>query len=616
MNGSVGVERHPRRSAHRSTRRWTAEPRSVRHGWLSARGGLFLAPFLALLVLGMVARVAHADLPGTLPLSAAGDGNLWWVVARSANSAIPAGQKDRSAGDAVEQLLMHHAVVEPAPTERLVIRLPSQPEALAAEGADVVVVMRPEGGRKRMILSMTAVQNPTVGHWYTEPRSGPRILPALEPTGELRAVALAGGVLHALVRLPRESPEAPERLWLGALAGGGGGSWEGRPLPPCDPAEPIRLSSVEGVLHAVGFRDGAMQVSQFAEGAWSPVELRGTVEGASPRSLIGLLDIEGREVLVSRTEPEAEGAASQVRLSFVRRGTIVPWASFPEPAGSWSVAGFGSEAAILTFDDALRGRVQRISPAESAPREAVALAPPGFAARRWVHLPILGMLAIGLSLAALIFGTGGYAERQRVAVVRRVGSGRADDGVSETGDPDFPGTPVFGLAMRPRGAGLAERGTAFAIDLLPGLLAAWVVFGGNPIDLVQVPLFITDLSKAQPALLAFALGWAFAASGDVLFGRSVGKRLLGLSIVDARSGGQASFGQRLVRAALSAIVVAAPIVMLLATMHPAGDGPAEMLSATAVVPEADARGQGGGRAADQGPGAAGNADSPRDRDRP
>lgn len=265
---------------------------------------------------------------------------------------------------------------------------------------------------------------------------------------------------------------------------------------------------------------------------------------------------------------------------------MVPWASFPEPSGPWSVAGFGADAALLTLDPAARGVVRAISPAASEPGAPVALAPPGFAARRWVHLPILGILSIALVLAALIFGTGGYADRQASAPRYRQAVEAARAELASNSDSvdhsiDFPSP----LAFRPRGAGLAERGAAFAIDLLPGVLVAWLLEGGNPLDLVQIPLFVTDVERAMPALVALAIGWTLASAGDIVFGRSLGKRLLGLRIVAATSGSPATLGARCLRALLSLIAVASPVVMLLATLHPYGDGPAEMLSRTAVVPE-------------------------------
>jgi hypothetical protein len=526
---------------------------------------------------------ARADLPGTISASAADGGNLWWIAYRRANSAIPAGQQDRSRGEEYEFLLMHHAEVEPAPTERLVDRYKSMPAGLAAEGAEIVVMFANPQGLAG--LSMRAVQNPALGHWYTEPRGGPRILPTLAVAGELRSLALVEGAVHALVRMPRTS-QSPETLRLFRLVGAiaGPDAWKDLPLPPMDPAEPIRLVGLGGRLHATGFREGSARVAEFRDGAWHERVLEVPAGALPPRGLLGLVSFGGREALVTRM-PSTDGTTpTRIGLMLLRQDSAVPWASFPEPGGPWSVGGFGANAALLTLDGDSRGLVATISPASSEPGAAVALAPPGFAARRWVHLPILGILSIAIVLAALIFGSGGYAERQSTLLDAR----RAAEAAAATRDsttPDDSIDLVIPAPPRPRGAGLPERGAAFAIDLAPGILAAWLWVGGNPLDLVQLPILATDLEKAQPALVALGFGWLLATIGDAVFGRSLGKRLLRLRIVDARTGAPASLGRRLVRSLLSAVAVASPFVMLLATLHPFGDGPAEMLSFTAVVPD-------------------------------
>ncbi|MFM7050572.1 MAG: RDD family protein, partial [Planctomycetota bacterium] len=135
---------------------------------------------------------------------------------------------------------------------------------------------------------------------------------------------------------------------------------------------------------------------------------------------------------------------------------------------------------------------------------------------------------------------------------------------------------------RPIGAPLSQRLLGFTVDLLPALGIGWAVVGGNPLELLQVPILITDLEGARGVLLVMGLAWAFSAAGDVFFGRSLGKQMAGLRIVGS-SGGPARLGPRIVRALASAVVVASPFVQLVALIHPRGLGPAEMLSGTCVV---------------------------------
>ena len=602
---------------------------------------------------------ARADLPGTMPLSAAGEGHLWWIVAREPSS---------TESTAREYLLMHHASVEAAPTERLVLVLPTMPEGIAAEGADVIIVMRAEGARKRMVLTLAAARNPSMGHWYNHPREGPRVLPPLDSEGELRGLAMVKGQLHALLRLPRTAATEPERWWLGAMTSQASvdGAWQQLPLPPLEFAEPVMLATIGGALEAIGTVDRNIKLVRWiaaSKGAsiaatadaqapsnavvthdesraiapkTSAIELapvlsdevpflRGTWEtrpllnaqSMSPRTVIGIIDVGGSEILVRRVganelntnEPSAAVAAaptadgsespasrvtSFIRLERNRQDQLTPWAEFAQPRQPWSLASFapgeaGIGAALLVLDAKSRGTIALISQSAATPTAPMLLEPPTFSARSWMHVPILGVFSILLVLAAVVFGSDAYlANRAR---------------------GEIPNARV--RTARLRGADPFKRVLAFCIDLAPGLIAVWSVVGGNPLDLIEAGIFVTDVSQQMPAICAMFAGWAFASLGDIAFGRSLGKRIVGLRII--RVGGASfdasatavdlgetksrdsadaidwfprpSTARRTMRALLSIIVVASPLVMIVAYLNPDRDGPADMLTGTAVVEE-------------------------------
>ncbi len=615
---------------------------------------------------------AHADLPGTMPLSAAGEGHLWWIVAREPSTAE---------STAREYLLMHHASVEAAPTERLVLALPTMPEGIAAEGADVVIVMRAEGARKRMVLTLTAARNPSMGHWYNHPRQGPRVLPPLDGEGELRALAMVKGQLHALLRLPRTLATEPERWWLGAMTTQAcvGGAWQQLPLPPLDFAEPVLLAAIDGTLEAVGTVDRGItlvrwnaarndaaiervgdarvtsntvitpnespafapknsvfvparelprdlprdlpRVPPSLAGAWEVRPLLNT-QAMSPRTVMGIISVGGSEVLVRRVSGDEPGAdklranelsaesetaptaivsesstaraTSFIRLERNRQGQLTPWAEFAQPRQPWSLASFapgdaGIGAALLVLDGKSRGTIALISQSASTPTAPTLLEPPSFSARSWMHVPILGVLSILLVLGAVVFGSDAYlANRAR---------------------GEIPNARV--RKARLRGADPFKRVLAFCIDLAPGLCAVWAVVGGNPLDLIEAGIFVTDVSQQMPAIYAMFGGWAFASLGDIAFGRSLGKRIVRLRIIRVAVAGadvsatsedadgtkaqhdadttdwfpRASMARRTMRALLSIIVVASPLCMIVAYLNPDRDGPAEMLTGTAVVEE-------------------------------
>lgn len=518
---------------------------------MSVRRAIVLVLVLALLV-PLVARAARADVPGTIPLVAGGGSHVWWVV-----EAVPGSTSGAPAQAEAPFLLMHHAVDEPAPTERLVLRLAQEPEAIAADGTTLFIVARPEGGRKRLVTSTTVRKNPAVGHWFDGP---PRAHAPLDPEGELRDLVAVGGRLYALLRRPSAALAERERLRLVGLDAAGG-AWEEVALPDLELGEPFRLFGADSALGAIG-RDGS-GVPTLArlgdDGRWTSVGIGEAVGSEAPPSGVSAdlsaIEVDGRTVLVERLPPLHENGPGSLRLTIARSASRSPWATFPEPYRPWALVGFGPDALLLVLNVERRGVAARVRFAESTPDPPVELAPPGFGSRGWVHLPIIGILSVALSLAAVLFGSEAYLHAGR--------RGEAP--------------PV-----RPRGVSFGQRASAWAIDLVPGVAIAWAIFGGNPIELLQVPAFIADLPSEVPALVAVGVAWAIAALGDVVFGRSLGKRVVGLEIISAR-GGPSTPLRRLVRSIASAICVASPVVLLLALLQPNRDGPAEMVSGTALV---------------------------------
>ena len=228
---------------------------------------------------------------------------------------------------------------------------------------------------------------------------------------------------------------------------------------------------------------------------------------------------------------------------------------------------------VLELGDRGRASTRMLSFSASAPDALpTELLPPGFASGSWIHMPIIGALSVALVLAAMIFGSEAYLDnRPRVAVAVGAGSGAEATAQVRTA----------------RGASLGRRASAMLVDMLPGMVVVWFFVRANPFDLLQIPAFQPDITLALPSVFVFGVGWLVATLGDVLFGRSMGKRTVGLRIIAAR-GGPAPVSRRLLRSLASLIVVASPVVMLLSLLHPRGDGPAEMLSGTAVVDESEA----------------------------
>ena len=526
----------------------------------------------AIAVLALLASAGGADAapPGTLRSAAAGDGHIWWAVRR----AVPEVPGRSRAGTDPAYLLMHHASLEPAPTERFVLQLASPPEAMAAEANAVVLVTRAEGERQRLVLLMRAQRNQAVGHWYSEPRTGPKILAPLDGRGRIVDLALVDGTVYAVRTVRDEDAPDRERIELLALAAEAGAEWTARDLPPLDAGDgrgaPSWTLFRDGTtLCALGTVSGRPTIARLEGAAWRSEPVPADA-GATP---FGAFTLGGRLVLVERLAPDRSGAEtlapdepsaetptpSRIALTLVRQGLRSAWAQFDEPSRPWIVTAFGSDAVLLELDDSERGTVRAIAPSANAPAAPVTLMPPGFASGNWIHLPLLGAVSLAFMLAAMMFGSDAYLK-------------------ARLGVP----APV----KRPLGAPLSRRMLAFALDAAPAFMVCWAVFGGNPQRLFDHPLLSSNIEASVPAALALAGGWLAGVVGDGFFGRSFGKRVLGLAIV-GRDGQPAKRGARFLRSLLSLIAVFSPPVMFMAFFHPWGDGPAEMLSGTAVVAEED-----------------------------
>lgn len=511
-------------------------------------------------------REARGSPPGTMESVAAGDGHLWWVVRRQ-TPAVPGASR---AGETPEYILMHHASEEPAPTERFVLRLGGLPEAMAADGASLVIVMPAAGERGRVVLALGTRRNPAVGHWYSEPRGGPRVLEPLDSEGIILSSEVVGETAYLLRRTsPEKDVAALELLALDTESAGA--EWRTIALPEAVQSAAVR-HEVDGV-HARLFRaDGALalalddaggaRIARWRDAGWDERSLRfGAERAPDDDDLLGALEFGGATVLVRRDQA-ATGAPSDaerrpIRLSILRDTSQSDWAAFPEPLRPFALAAFGAGVVLLELDDAGRGTVRSISPTSNAPGAPVGLNPPGFASARWIHLPILSAVAVAFLLSAMLFGSGGFLVTAR---------------------------PDAAPPARLRGASLGRRLAAFLIDLSPGFVLTWIVVGGAPFALLEHPMFSPDIAAALPAVVALGVGWAVGLLGDAILGRSPGKRAMGLLVVGC-DGRPAPLGRRILRSLLALVPVCAPPVMLFVLVHPFADGPAEVLSGTAVVDE-------------------------------
>jgi len=405
------------------------------------------------------------------------------------------------------------------------------------------------------------VRNEATGGWFTLPAGLPELFKAPPEHGEVRGAAIASGRLGLLLRLKRAAPTDPDRHWFGSIAceGAAGGSWTTLAPPELDLAERVPLVGDAAGFHAVGSLAGKPAIAREEKSGWRVREFFREAPPLAARGIDGAFAVAGRIAVVERSE--------RVRLGLLRDGLLQPWAEFEPPERAWALGPLSSGAALIELGPRERAVIREIGFSDGAPREPVSREPPSIALHRWIHLPILAVLSVALVLAAVIFGSDAYLQsRSPIQAARRA--------------------PDAGGARTLRGARLGRRASAMLIDTLPGMLLVWAILGGTPFDLLRYPTLQPDLSEhLSPALILLA-GWLVATIGDVVFGRSMGKRMMSLRIVTT-TGSETSAARRLMRSLCALVTVASPVVMLLAYLHPHGDGPAEMLTGTVVVSDDD-----------------------------
>ena len=126
------------------------------------------------------------------------------------------------------------------------------------------------------------------------------------------------------------------------------------------------------------------------------------------------------------------------------------------------------------------------------------------------------------------------------------------------------------------------RLAALGIDLVPGLLAFYLLFGGVTRDLVRVPMMSLggDEVTAYALLVLVTIVWCLI--WEVGTGASLGKWACGGQI-RSMEGKRAGFRQLLIRNLVKGLVLLVPPLAVLTLLHPNQQGLGDLLARTVVV---------------------------------
>jgi uncharacterized RDD family membrane protein YckC len=501
--------------------------------------------------------VAFPQLPG-----AASGHHLWF--------ATPDPERPR------RSLIHHVATDRETPAVRVAAVLDGQVEAIAAYGDRVWIVLSPRAGTKprREVVTLSTARNPASGLDYTWPREGPTLLPSLPGGTRLADFGADASGPIALLWPPewrssrvRRSPSEGEPPRCRLLRLSRAQEWEeigGTPAgyvferfaPQGNPARSLAMLAADP-----DSPDTAVVLV--------PVPGAGGIESvdAEPSSWRRWSVPIGRIVAATSLEHAAlltvRRAFGSLDLEYPREREPLELAKLDSPRGPWRVA--ATLDGIRFLEDADGSfRLRSIDPISGEIGRAAELGPPTFASGAWMHLPILGALAISAVLALILFRP--IAEREPPAVPEGFGP--------------LPWT---------------KRLAALAVDLMPGIAISMMVLGVSLRDFSLMPAWSLDAEATAPSAFVIAITFLWGVAWEAIVGRTPGKILLGGRVISA-SGDRVGFGRVIVRNLFKAVLLAAPILAIFTLLNPLGQGIGEVLSRTLVLGRIAAPGS------DRGPG--------------
>ena len=285
----------------------------------------------------VAAAPAHAE---SRQLPASSDGVHAWIAV----------ERTRAAG--TEHVLLHHASDMGCDCVHEAFTLPRAPEAMAAHGGTVWVVLPAEPGGRRDVFSLCVRRNPATGAYFTEPAGRMEIHPSLPADGDLLAVAAPDGVLT--VRRAGMPPES-----LSGLGWRPAGEAEAAAVPA--PAEAFRSPIPGAALPAVLLRGDSGERSILYARPGADLPLAAIPLPQRPFAVLGL----GWRFGVFA--PTGDGGAA-VRWIDGVDGTVGEQVVLePQPASAaWACTSLAAVAATGMFAGLAAWRLSRL---KSAPSE-------------------------------------------------------------------------------------------------------------------------------------------------------------------------------------------------------------------------------------------------------
>ena len=456
--------------------------------------------------------------------------------------------------------LLHHAAADDERQFQVASTFAEKPIALAADSERVWLVFEALNHKMEVVSGATQF-NPASELWFITQGGALQLRPSI--AGEsLESLAAFDGEAWAIIQ---GQPDA--RVLRG-------GQWISVQLPAAINDCQVRMLVVAGgALNALG-QSSDHSIKRFKRESQAESKAESQVWIESPmkaREFLYAVDHAARFACVT-------GSYDEQALNWVEAGELAPITAIAfntssPNAGSGQVTGMGSGFAWITeTGHATQNTMVRqswisvVSDGAAEFSEPIELRAQISKASRWYHLPILGVLSLGAIIAAFL--------------VRALNSplNPLEKARSKEGDIDSqvlaqtPGKPFQKW----------RRLLATFIDLLPCAIASLVIFKGEyAIQILIPPLWSADIEISLPYIAMVVATVAFSMLEEIIFARSLGKRLMGGRVVSIH-GEPAAWWQHIARNLLKGLVLLSPVLAIPSLLSPMGAGIPEIISRTRV----------------------------------
>ncbi|HWB19446.1 MAG TPA: RDD family protein [Phycisphaerales bacterium] len=461
--------------------------------------------------------------------------------------------------------------------------LPTRPARIAAWENRIWFLF---DDQPRSIQSLDALYNPAFGEYYASPGDRLRILSSLDSWGYIRYFSADPD--GPVVLLSRDQPgphralsnteSAEPKYRLFQMVSD---RWQEFPLPQRLVGQQVELlasgmsgSSVIQVLDADAsdpnrFALYTLHSNDFAANATQPAASQPVVAQRSDETAISQriqeawikggreefsIDLARIRRIVSVLGNPLIARANQdksIELLYVRAGSAIHLAQLENPPKSWDLLSTGSNILYLTSSDANLLQLAAINPITGEVSLPQTIAEQTTSFRKiWKVALTFSAFILGLLAIFLLKPT-----------------------------PEAPIEKVKLLGFLPRCA-------AILIDLFPSSIVAILILKSAPTGLLEFPALSMDVVSSSSNLLAVCLTILHCTLSELLWGRSLGKTLIGARII-TMSGARPNALDFLKRNAAKLLIMLMPPLAIIVVLNHNMQGLHDMFAKTLVVEDPD-----------------------------